>query len=292
MKFARLSTAHISSLLALVVMVPLLNLSDAQAEEWRDLSLGYRAGANFSEPFGKEDVHKNIFNLSYANGYDYGTNFFSADFLFADKNDPLHARSESGSQEAYFVYRHLLDIGKVTQQNLLLGPIRGVGITAGFDVNYKQDAGYNSRKRMVVAGPTLMMDVPGYLNISLLGLWESNAPYSEFTQIQTSRYNYKPHADLNVVWGIPVSQNIHFSGYADFIAAKGANEFGDDTVPETHVFMKLLYDLSEMANARKGHLKAGLGYEYWKNKFGNDASGAAGSGAFARTPMVCLEAHF
>jgi hypothetical protein len=29
---------------------------------------------------------------------------------------------------------------------------------------------------MVVLGPTLEMDVPGFLNISLLQLWESNAP--------------------------------------------------------------------------------------------------------------------
>jgi hypothetical protein len=30
----------------------------------------------------------------------------------------------------------------------------------------------------------------------------------------------------------------------------------------------------------------GFEYQYWKNKFGNDHNGPAGSGAFARTPMI------
>ena len=44
------------------------------------------------------------------------------------------------------------------------GPIRGWGLTAGFDWNTKNDAGYNSRKRMWVLGPTVSFDVPGFLN--------------------------------------------------------------------------------------------------------------------------------
>ena len=48
--------------------------------------------------------------------------------------------------------------------------------------------GYNSKKRMLVAGPTLMFDVPGMLNVGLNGLWESNAPYSGYTGVSTPRY--------------------------------------------------------------------------------------------------------
>ena len=45
-------------------------------------------------------------------------------------------------------------------------------------------------------------------------------------------------------------------------------------------------------SACKGKFKVGLEYQYWKNKFGNNASGAAGSGAFAKTTMVRAEYHF
>lgn len=150
--------------------------SAAQAAEWSDTSIGYRYGTTFGEPFNKEDIAKNIFNLTHVSGYKYGTNFLNVDMLLSDNKDPASKGSSSGAQEVYVVYRHTLDIGKVSGKNFSFGPVRGIGATAGFDLNTKNDAGYNSSKRMIVAGPTLMMNVPGFLNVSLLALWESNAP--------------------------------------------------------------------------------------------------------------------
>jgi nucleoside-specific outer membrane channel protein Tsx len=117
-------------------------------------------GANFAEPFGKTDISKSIVNLAHVSGYKYGTNFFNADLLMSDSKDPSAPGSKSGAQEIYIVYRHTLDLGKVTGSDFKFGPIRGFGLTGGFDVNTKNDAGYNSKKRMIVAGPTMMMDVP------------------------------------------------------------------------------------------------------------------------------------
>jgi hypothetical protein len=171
--------------------------------------------------------------------------------------------------------------------------VRGVGAVAGFDWNTKTDAGYNSKKRMVVAGPSLMLDVPGFLNVGLLALWESNAPYSTFSHTATPRYSYDTHAMLNLAWGIPVgSLPLSFEGFANIIAAKGKNEFGGNTAAETNVDMQLMYDLSPLVGAGKNKFKLGLEYQFWKNKFGNNAAGAAGKGAFAHTPMVRAEYHF
>jgi nucleoside-specific outer membrane channel protein Tsx len=267
----------------------------AQALDWSDTSVGYRYGNTFAEPFNTNSISKNIFNVTHANGYKYGTNFLNADFLFSDKNDPKNVGSDSGAQEAYVVYRHTLDIGKVAGTDLKAGPIRGYGLTAGFDWNTKSDAGYNSRKRMLVAGPTLMLDVPGFLNISLLALWESNAPYNGYTQTKVSRYNYDAHAMLEVTWGIPFtvgSLPLSFEGYALQIGAKGKDEFGNDTAPETNLSPRLMYDASALVGASKNSVKVGFEYQYWRNKFGNNHNGVAGPGAFARTPMVRAEYHF
>ena len=51
-------------------------------------------------------------------------------------------------------------------------------------------------------------------------------------------------------------------------------------------------DLSGLVGAKPKSLKLGLEYQYWKNKFGNNRSGPAGSGAFAKTPMIRAEYHF
>ena len=160
----------------------------SHAADWSDTSLGYRTGSKFAEPFGSNDIKKNIFDLNHVSGYKYGSNFFNVDFLMSDNKDPAGAGSGNGAYETYIVYRHTLDLDKVTGMPMKFGPVRNVGLTAGFDVNSKTDAGYNSKKRMFVAGPTLMVDVPGFLNVSVLALWESNAPYNTFSKKSTPRY--------------------------------------------------------------------------------------------------------
>jgi len=267
----------------------------AQAATFSDTSIGYRYGTDFAEPFNANAITKDIINLNHVSGYKYGTNFFNVDLLMSNDKDPAGAGSGNGAQEVYVVYRNTLDLGKVTGTPYKFGPVRGVGLTGGFDFNTKTDAGYNSKKRMVVAGPTLMMDVPGFLNVSLLVLWESNAPYNTFSKTSTPRYGYDAHPMLGVSWGIPFSIGsvpLSFEGYANFIAAKGKNEAGVDTAAETNIDMQVMYDVSPLIGAAPKSLKVGLEYQYWKNKFGNNSDGAAGSGAFAKTPMVRIEYHF
>jgi len=266
----------------------------AQAADWSDTSMGFRTGSKFAEPFGSNDIEKNILNLTHVSGYKYGSNFFNVDLLLSDKKDPAGAGSTNGAAEVYIVYRNTLEFGKLTGKPMKMGPIRDIGATLGFDANAKTDAGYNSKKRMLVAGGTVMMDVPGFLNISLLALWESNAPYNTFSKVSTPRYTYDTHPMLTAAWAIPLPGGLPltFEGFANFIASKGKNEFGAETAAETNIDMQIMYDLSGLVGAGKSTFKLGLEYQYWKNKFGNNASGPAGSGAFAKTPMIRAEYHF
>lgn len=151
------------------------------AADWSDTSVSWRYGTDYREPFNSQDIAKNIVALTHVSGYKYGTNFFNADFLMSDKNDPASLTQKSGANEAYILYRNTVDLSKVTGTEYKFGPVRGLGITGGFDVNTKNDVGYNSRKRMFVLGPTFMWDVPaGHFNTSLLLINESNAPSGAF----------------------------------------------------------------------------------------------------------------
>ena len=277
---------------AVLALLAASTVGTSQAADWSDTSLSYRYGTRFAEPFNDNDITKNIVNFSHVSGYKYGKNFFSVDLLMSSNLDPSSAGSNSGAHEAYAVYRHTLDFGKITGKSYAFGPVRGVGATLGFDYNSKTDAGYNSKKRMVVAGPTLMFDVPGFLDVSVLAIWESNAPYSTFTNQATPRYSYKTHAMLTGAWGIPFDIGIplSFEGYANFITAKGTNEFGGGTAPETNIDMQIMYDMSGAIGAGKNTFKVGVEYQYWKNKFGNPDRN--NNGATARTPMVRAEYHF
>ena len=267
-----------------------------QAADWSDTSINYRHGNKYAEPFNANDISKNIIGLNHASGYAYGSNFFNADLLLSDSKDPAFKGSQNGAREVYVVYRNTVDLQKATGKSFKTTGVRGLGVTAVFDFNTKTDAGYNSKKQMLVFGPTVMLDVPaGFLNVSLLQLWESNAPYSTFTNTGKARYNYDPHPMLTAAWAIPFSVGsvpLEFAGYANYITAKGINESGAKTAAETNIDMQVMYDLSNAVGAKPKTLKVGAEYQYWKNKFGNDHNGVAGKGAFAKTPMIRAEYHF
>lgn len=265
-----------------------------QAADWSDTYIGYSYGTQFEEPYVNQgDITKSIIHLSSVDGYSLGTNFFDVDFLMSDSHDPAGQNTTSGATEAYVVYRNTVAFSKLLGKSFKYGVISDLGTTFGFDANAKTDAGYNSKKRMGVLGPTVMFDVPGFLNVSLLELWESNAPCSTFTNSCISRYNYKPHPMLSAAWGIPIgSSPFSFEGYALWIASKGTNEFGGQTVAETNIDMEIMLDVGAVSNGPKGKFKVGFEYQYWKNKFGNDYTLPGDSGAFAKTPMIRGEYHF
>ena len=259
----------------------------AAAADWSDTSIGFRTGGKFAEPFNPNDISKKIISLTHVSGYKYGTNFFNADALQSDNKDMAVPGTGSGAQEVYVVYRNTVDLSKVTGTNYKSGMMRGLGVTFGFDWNAKNGDGYESKKRMLVLGPTIMFDVPGFLNVSLLELWESNAP------LATNRYSYKTHPMLTASWGIPLgSSGFSYEGFINVIASKGKNEFGGSTAAETNFDSQIMYDMAGVMGTPKGSFKVGLEYQYWKNKFGNASSGAAGKGAFAKTPMLRAEYHF
>ncbi|GAB3468440.1 hypothetical protein GCM10027321_36840 [Massilia terrae] len=272
----------------------LLAAGASHAAEWSDAAISWRHGDAFREPFNPKRISKDIFALTYASGYKYGSNFFNIDLLQSDHNDPASLTQKSGAQEAYVVYRNTTDIGKVLDRELSYGYVKGVGATIGFDWNTKNDVGYNSRKRMLVLGPTLMWDVPGFLNTSILLLRESNAPSGAFPPISqvTGRYTYDTHPMLSASWGVPVADGWSFEGYLNFIAAKGRDEVGNGTGAETHLDMELMYDIGRHFNQPKNRFRLGVEYEFWNNKFGNTERTTGNQGQRASTPMVRAEYHF
>jgi nucleoside-specific outer membrane channel protein Tsx len=274
--------------IALVLLAAMA--AGVQAADWSDTSIAITHGNRYGEPYAGNEITKNIYSLKNVSGDKYGQNFFNADLLQSSTNSTDKATgAATGAQELYAVYRRQFDLQKITGKSYAFGPVKNMGITAGFDWNTKNNT-YASKKRMLVAGPTFMMDVKdGFFNVSLLLLDESNAPNT------MARYHYQDHATLNLTWGVPTGiNNLNFEGWADFIDSKGKNEAGRDTKTETHIYATLMYDVSASVGASKNTFKLGAGYEYWKNKFGNDYTSAAagGQGAFAKTPFIKAEYHF
>ena len=292
---------------AALILLAMAASAPASAADWSDTAISWRYGTRYREPVNPSDIKKNIFALTHASGYKYGSNYFNLDLLQSDKNDPASLTQNEGAQEAYVVYRHTLDIGALRGTEMRYGPVKGVGLTLGFDWNTKNDVGYNSRKRMLVAGPTLMWDmrlgdVPGFLSTGLLLIHESNAPSGAFPPISqvNGRYTYDTHAMFSASWGIPLPANLlgdwaqgwGFEGYLNYIGAKGRDEVGNPTGAETNLDMQLMYDLGSRFGQPKNRFRVGVEYQFWNNKFGNTAATTGNRGQRASTPMVRAEYHF
>ena len=302
-----------------VALVSMLPINFAWAEDWSDFYIGYRYGKNYSDPYEGNAIPKNILTFNYTGSYVLGTNYLNLDILKSTSGDPVLGDPGQGATEAYAIYRNVVYASKVFDREFQYGWVRDIGGTAGFDWNTKNNA-YQSEKRMLVVGPTVMFDVPGFLNASVFALWESNHPSNcayannmpastcnPSTALPNGRYYYKLHPSLNLTWGIPFelgSSRFNFKGFLDYIATKGNMESGNPSAPETHIDVALMYDISPLVGQKNNTVQIGFEYEYWMNKFGNYNSGPAGNpafssptpnspnGAFASTPAIRIEFHF
>ena len=122
----------------------------------------------------------------------------------------------------------------------------------------------------------------------MLGYYESND-----ANVLSKKYTYDPYLALQVLWDFPIMQsNWNYQGIGVWMSTKGKDPFGEPTASEIFVDMSLMYSLLKDKSANQPKLKAGIAYQYWKNKYGNDASGVAGSGATASSPMLRVAYHF
>jgi hypothetical protein len=166
--------------------------------------------------------------------------------------------------------------------------VRDLAFMAGIDLTHK-DTLFAPKKRAWMAGPVLKLDVPGYLDIALLYYKERNHKGIPGT----------PHPDttfdgtwlFNVMWGIPFQAGplpAVFQGMFNRLGAKG-NDFNNrPTASETLLRTAVMFDFGQRVGLGRKTLLGGIGYEWWRNKYGTPA----GIGTHTKTPTLNLEWHF
>jgi hypothetical protein len=280
------------TLWGLALLAALLAAAPAAAAEWQDNAIGYRWGYNFKEPgvtkdgtlTGQaKDVAKSIVSFTHVDGWKYGGNFLTFDYLTSTSADPSAGGGKQGAAEFYLTYRTDLSLNKITgSKTFAFGPVRDVDIEAGVDLNTK-NTGFASQKVMPALGPVVAFDVPGFLNVGLLGVREWN--HNGFAQ---KAVVFKTTLMVSASWGIPIGSHVTFAGFGNVVLPKGKDAFGADTVTEVLVHPKLLADVGSFWGWSHA-LEAGVGFEYWLNKFGNDEKKVHGSEA--STPFLEVDAH-
>lgn len=264
----------------------------AAAEDSSDTFIGYRYGTRFREPTIPHEITKSIVEFAYASTYRYGSNYLNLDYFKSDSNDPASGTDSGGAVEFYLTYRNQLHYGKLTGTPLAFGVVRDMALTAGFDLNTKNTT-VAPRKQVIVVGPTVKLDVPGFLDVGLWYYRERNhcgiAPC--LAPDAHSELTFDPTYLLNATWGIPFHLGavpLKFQGFVNFVGPKGKDYTNHDTAKETLLRTSLMLDVGQVVAGRKNTVFAGVGYEYWHNKYGNPP----GVGTQVHAPQLQLEWHF
>jgi hypothetical protein len=242
--------------------------------DWNDFYVSYRQIWFDKQPGYSKDVNEEAVNVSYANGWTYGSNFVNLDFENFDHTDGANSvvpgAKRADSMEVYGIVRTTLSGDKIfNTKAFTFGPIRDVGLTLGGDFD-TQDDQFASYKKLIVVGPQFDINVPkGFWSIAIVATKEYNTnAYLEGTNTQ-----FQWTASVETAWAIPFNLGtvpMQFAGFADFIGPKGSGGGGDFYHrDEILIHPKLLVDVGSLLNYAPNKIFAGVGYEYWHNKFGS-----------------------
>ena len=237
----------------------------ALAETWSVTEVHLQKGDLKQTATGGGDRDTTIVTLQHAGGWEYGDNFFFIDHLVYDKEDP----GTSDGSEFYGEWYSNFSLGKITGQEIKFGPVKDIGIIAGFNFAPEVDSWW------FLPGVRFELDLPGFAfaNLDVTAfINQSSADESASTfVIQDEGSSYM--VDFN--WAYPFkigSTSWSLEGHVEYIDGRSqVNTFGDAEL-ESWVLAQpqLRFDLGETLFNKPEKLYIGLEYQYWSNKQGEN----------------------
>ncbi len=212
--------------------------------------------ATKGDPLAGRSIPKNVINISHADAWAYGTNFFSLDILKSGNQDPsgfafprLGERTGVGATEAYGLYRGTLSGNALTGTKAFTFPgiVKDISLSYGTDLNSKNTS-FGSEKRLVVAGLNFALDVPaGFLNVSVHASKEFNRNGIVPLPARAVEFNFTP--EIEIVYNIPLRFTglpLSLAGFNNIVMPKGRDGFGAETVTEFLSRTNLVLDIGKL----------------------------------------------
>ncbi|GJE27972.1 hypothetical protein [Methylobacterium organophilum] len=225
-------------------------------------------------------VPKNITFFTHADNFGYGTNFVNIDVIKSGSQDPTgfafpnnRIQTGVGATEVYAVYRGSLSGNAFTAPKTFAVPglIKDFSLSYGFDLNGK-DTAFGPRKRVGVTGLVFALDVPaGFINVAVHAYKEFNRNGIVVEPMRSVEFNLVPEFEIS--YNIPLAFTglpLRLAGFSNIVLPKGRNGFGQATETEWLSRSNLLFDLGKYFYNQPNRLEAFIGFQYWRNKFGED----------------------
>lgn len=234
----------------------------ARALDWIDNEIQLLHSRNYREPANPQHVSKDIVTLQHASGYALGRNFAFVDILKSGNQELNLAGQPESPTEVYGEAYTTLSLSKLRGNSLAFGPFKDFGLTAGINAGNKSSQ-LHSRPLVYLAGVTFDFDVPkGFFNVDVLSYHDRSCLVGI-----SSCPAYRATQQVTPSWLLPFSVGSvdgEFAGFADFIGSRGAG-----TVRQVLSQPQLRFDIGKPFGT-KGKVYAGIEYQYWRNKYGND----------------------
>lgn len=265
----------------LAALVPLmLAATGAMAADWSSNAIGYRYAPSQSEPGVSSKVAKNILNFTHVSGDSRGSNLFTIDLLKSSANDPANGNGK-GAQEWYGFYQRNFSLSAMTGNKTGYGFAKDLSLTARVDAGAKNTAFAPSPLKLWLGMEAAMPLSAGFWNIGASAYKETNN-----NGIVGKSVSFKVAPALTTAWAVPVGGIGTFSGFGSIVGPKGKDGFGVETKTETLIQARFMFDVM----GPKSGLTAGVGVEYWNNKFGCDNGvNFVKNSCKATTPLLLVE---
>ncbi len=252
----------------------------AQSADFAVNSIGYRYAPSQSEPGVTDKVSKNIFTFTHFSVDSLGTNFFTIDLLKSSSKDPANGGAQ-GAQEWYGFYQRNFSLSSMTGNKNGYGFAKDVSLTARFDAGSKNTTFAPSPLKLWLGVEAALPVSAGFWNVGVSAYKETNN-----NGIVGKSVSFKVAPALTSAWAIPVGGIGTFGGFLGIVGPKGKDGFGVETKTETLLQAKFMFDVM----GPKSGLTAGVGVEYWNNKFGCDNStNFVKNSCRATTPLLLVE---
>lgn len=263
-----------------LLLCALIAGSSAMAANWSSNSLGYRYMTNQSEPGVSDKVAKNVLSFTHVSGDNSGGNFFTIDLLSSDNKDPNNGGA-AGAQEWYGFYQRSFSLSAMTGNKTGYGFAKDLSLTARVDAGSKNTTFAPAPFKVQLGLSAAMPVSAGFWDVGIALYKETN---NNGIVGKTVSFDVAPA--LNTAWLIPVGGMGAFTGFASIVGPKGKDGFGDETKTETLIRASFMFDIG---GAKTG-LSAGVGVEYWDNKFGCDnGKSFVRNSCTATTPLLLVE---
>ncbi len=248
-----------------------------QAEDWSATEIHLQYG-NLEKAFqgsggGAETDGTTIITFQHAGGWKYGDNFFFIDYLNYGKTEVEEGRGSHSDDEFYGEWYSNFSLGAITGSELKFGPVKDIGLIAGFNFAAEVDTLY------YLPGVRLALNIPGFAfaNVDITAYIQngSSAPVDGVSIREDDAFM----VDFN--WAYPFKiggTSWSIEGHIEYI--DGADQdvrivvlggvINNTGERESWILAQpqLRFDLGEAIGGAAGQLYVGLEYQFWKNKLG------------------------